>query len=298
MTSLTIWRALCKPPQRHPLFMRFSSEATRGRLRDRGTAAKLLVAVLVAIAIPVLPVVLLMFLAALLSLPVMTPIVITMFGTLWAARIGGAISRERERNAYDLLCVLPQGQTITNWVIGTASIHRDSRFQSLYTVVHAVAVVALVAIGAIALIVSANLDPARGNQFTGAALPDNFVIEGVCMIALLYVDYMQTIVLALTVGMSAANGAKNRLEGEFISAGVFLTIQVAVYVAAMFGGFIALPALFNAIGFSGLPAHLSLYAIRFLLLIGGREVMIHILWRGMGGWIGSSHTDYIRGTAA
>jgi hypothetical protein len=280
MITWRLWRMLLKPPEDHPLFQRMASlQDSAGE--SSGWWVKITVAALFLLWFAWPKVLSMLTTNLVVALPLLLPLIVNLRGLAWAVRVGGAIASERERGAYDLLSVMPPGALGASWIISAACLHRHHAFQGLYTVIHSVVAFGALIVAFITLMVVANVDPSRSANFVGEELPRGFFIDAASTIMLFYLDYLQTVVLAVIVGMAVALYAQSRLDARMLSLATFLLIQTAIYVVAIGAGFVVLPDLLADLGIHSGLAQLSLLAFRVALLIGLREMVIIVLWRGL-----------------
>jgi hypothetical protein len=112
------------------------------------------------------------------------------------------------------------------------------------------------------------------------------MVTSVSTIALLYVDFAQTLVLSAVVGLVAGSSARTREDARAFAAALFVVIQIAAYLATAIIGLIVLPDLFDRLGWNGVIPLIALIGIRFTLLCGTREAVLNALWRRLSDQLG------------
>ena len=275
--SARLWRLLANPPYKHPLYRRNATprvgpEWLHGFARVFGAAAPgLYFAATVffccsitsgqaGLMLGVLAVGILLFNG-------------TLYGLGWTMRVAGELSAERERNAYDLLCLLPSGALGVVWATATGAMHRENAFRNRSARHLAILIGLLI----LALVLSLSALFNRTNLFTGEILVMYAAIFGVA--AAFYADYVQSIVLSALVGVFAGQFAARRFDAELWALLVFLALQLAIYTFAVLAGFIVLPPLVGLTGLRDWQGELLLVGLRFVALAGTRELAISLFWR-------------------
>lgn len=234
MLSWKLWRALCRPPYNHPLFVRVANahNGSSSILRTfKFTGFYLIACVLFTLAWPFIlinPALVLLFAAASAN---------TIYAMSWAARIGTAIAHEREQYTFDLICLIPVGALGAGWALSTAHLHRSALFQNLRLLMHSLTVAL---IGALITTIPVTLTLASGSS-TSYSL---FLLldYGIAITAAFYFDHIQSVTLAYLVGMITASIAQNRINAQLWSVGVFLLLQLFVYLLTLIIGIVVLQA--------------------------------------------------------
>lgn len=242
-----LWRALQFPDDAHPLFRRVQAQKLPGqRWYDRLAAIYGKITALVTVVL-------------VLVSPLALLIVSNLLGMLVALTITYTINRERQQGTYDLLALTPSGGGSANWQIAAACAYRLNTIELLASLrtfsvttlfllfVYSVGSERLTPIPVIALLLALNLDAIQ-SQIVGC-------LSG--MLGQLY-------------------GAGSAV---IASLAIFAGAQViAVYLPAAALGLLTLEALrpfqLEAWLSQGIAAIVAL-----LVLFGGREVLIRLMWR-------------------
>lgn len=268
MLSWKLWRALCRPPDNHPLFLRVANAHTSGSsiLRTlKFTGFYLVACVLLTLAWPFIlinPALVILFTAASAN---------TIYAMSWAARIGTAIAHERKQQTYDLICLMPVGTLGAGWALSAAHLHRSALFQNLRLLMHSLTIAL---IGALITSIPVFLTLASGSSASyGLFLLLDY---GITITAAFYFDHIQSVTLAYLVGMITASIAHNRINAQLWSVGAYLLLQISVYLLTLITGLVLLQAplytndrVRNAI----MPL---LWLAAFYML---REGLIRLMWR-------------------
>ena len=275
--SAQLWRLLANPPYTHPLYRRnaiprVGPEWLHGILRVINTTAPVLYLPVTAffccsitsgqtgLMLGVLAVGVLLFNG-------------TLYGLGWSMGIAGELSSERERNAYELLCLLPSGALGVVWAIAAGTMHRENNIRKRADR-HLLILIGLLVF---ALVLSLSAVFNRAGVVDGEIVAMYAAILGVA--AAIYIDYRQSVVISALVGVFAGQFTARRFDAELWALLVFLTLQLVIYACAVVAGFVVLPALVDAAGAAGWQRDLLLVALRVLALVGTREVVISLAWR-------------------
>lgn len=267
MMTWRLWRALQSPPYRNPLFQR----AIRPRPQVYQVYLdRILVIGFVAMlggicffSSIVLP---LVFIASvgLIVFPLLGVLFSgTVLGTLWAHEISSIISGEHERGTYNLLCLCPSGALGVNWAICTGCLYRHRALERINSTQRV--------IFAFLITVSVNV---RESQFELALI----VLYIAALTVAFHIDYVQSVVLSGLIGLYTASIVANRTDARLWTVGLFLFLQLAVYVLSWILGFVLVPGLYVVLHFEGTYADISLLAFRLVIFYAIREGVITGLW--------------------
>ncbi len=283
MFTWKLWHALCHPPLRHPLFVRIVTAPPGGSLIRRTlkfTAIYLLACLLLTLAWPVIlsnpPLVVLVSAAS----------VNTIYSTLCAARIGSALAREREQATFDLICLMPMGALGAGWALSTAHLHRSALFRTLRLLLHSMAIAL---IGALLTIIPVTLTLASGSP----ASYELFMLlnYGGALVAAFYFDHIQSLTLAHLTGMITASVAKDRINARLWSTGVFLLLQLLIYLVTIIAAFVLLPALLRQLRMSEMAINMALPLLCLAIFYSLRELSIRLAWRFLAHQFNASTAD-------
>lgn len=273
--SAQLWRLFSNPPYRHALYRRSAAprvgpEWLRGVnsvLSPVAPALYLLLTAFVCLSVASGSLVLMFLLGAAVILIFNG----TYYGMGWTLRIAGELAAERERKAYDLLCLLPGGALGLVQAVASGVMHREYALRKRYERHRSLM------IGLLIFLLALSVAMLFGRRFDGDLIVMYAVIFGV--IGASYMDFVQSIVLCALVGLFAGLYTVRRLDSELWALLLFLALQLAIYAFAIITGFIVLPSLADLIGIQGWPRELALVLLRVAALVGPREVVIVVFWR-------------------
>lgn len=205
----------------------------------------------------ILPLLVLLYFAIQALSPVLVPLAYSAYGLTLVLAVTGSIAREHELNTYEVLGVSPPGRLGLHWLYCIGYVYRSSDAR--------IALVALICLGIVA-------------AFLGLAIPIIFragsgtiidpVIRAIASGIFFVIDFVQTIVIASLIAMFVPVQSHSRAIAHQIAAGVFITVQLASYIAAMLVGVLLYRSTDDLI--------FPLLIIVFFALV--REGMIAALW--------------------
>jgi hypothetical protein len=191
-------------------------------------------------------------------------------GAISAVRIGSLLANLRERGQYDLLCLLPPGAARVTWELCTTCLHRTRTFSSLSSelvwVVRSIFILATVLI-----IARENRNPWQGPFLAMTQIGLMYVI--------FHIDDIQSLIVGSLSGMIAPTFTRTPADARLYSLLGYLLIQTATYLLVVLATFVALPALYRLLHWSGLAADFLQSVIGILTLYSFREVIIRALWQ-------------------
>lgn len=218
IVSLRLWHTLSRVPRYHPLAdkLHFERHYTPVGLFWGGLTTAL---VLLVLTVPGL------FAFYVAIFPLMYFFAnVTLNCAAWTANIAHTIARQRTNATYDLLCLLPDGAVGLNWLICAEVLHH----KSLLRRAHADTMMLVQVVGALPLIAIAALILLSGDiEARLSAITWFVLVSGI--IAVLMIDYTQSVVTACLVGVLAGNRFKAAREARVWAMLVTVTLQVAFY---------------------------------------------------------------------
>jgi hypothetical protein len=220
----------------------------------------------------------LIVISPLLLLPAMV-FLSAVYGLRWAMQIASHIAHEREFGMYELLALSPPGRLGINRTIISACLYRNESLEQVQ------AAGAWMMRGFFTLVF----------MLIGASLTGNFIPEDVTapagaviiliylftMAAAVYVDHLQSIVLAVLVGMLIPTYTTRRIDagaGAFIG---YLTLQVVTYAITLIIGFVVAPRLLEFGQVAEAVRAVILPVARLAIFVVSREAVIWQLWRAV-----------------
>jgi hypothetical protein len=258
MLTWKLWRGLKKPAARNPLFQRIMTAP------PQSMPWYLTCAVIIAAPFLLLPAI--VFLSA-------------VYGLRWAVMIAGAIAREREVGMFELTSLTPAGAFGSSRAIMAACLHRNeslAQIQSVGAWVMRMAFGLMLMMsleGITAPIIRYDVDPLLGQIIT----PLYIAMLG----AAVYIDHVQSIVVAELVGMLIPIYARRRTDAALGAAVVYLLLQMASYALTLLLGFVLLSPVIDGLPIVPQSRTIILPFLRLLIFYSTREVVIRLLWRAL-----------------
>ncbi len=291
--SYTLWRGLFHRMQTHPMYWRPLSDTlppiTPQRpytpwqrvLRWLAFAGGLIVLVPI-LALLLFPGTFLLMLAVLAGG--------TIAGLQTAYGVASLLGREFQAGRGTLLGATPYGPVGLSWALAARFIRRDKgsrQFRRLVTVFYLFAAVGVLLLGVGIVLMNAamvttatyyGMEPGSpGFETIGVWTMVLSVLNGLLIVTLLLIDTIQSVLTGTLIGMSALPLAPRRDDARLAALGVFLLVQLGFYVLVLLVG-ISLPgALYTLLG---LEPDLLLSVIRVGVVLGLRELLLHLLWQG------------------
>lgn len=201
------------------------------------------------------------------------------YGLECAVRVSQLILVERKNNTFELLSLSPSGALAACWAICTSSLYHKRQFERLRDIVQistqiAVAVfsVALVLAGGVALSILLSDSPLPLPMM----LP---ILNGIAIISLIYVDYVQSTVMGCMVGLMIPTFSSSVVDSFLYAPAVFLLLKFASYSLSVLIGINAVDNLFHQANWQGGAADLSMTLLRVVSMFALQEILIRVLWR-------------------
>lgn len=255
MLTWTLWRALQKPPLNHPLYQ----QALR---RPASSLSPYLGCVIVLVA-PFVLLPALIFLSG-------------VYGLRWTMQIASAIAREHETGRFELVSLSPGGALGSSRAIMSACLHRNESLEQIQSA--GAWVLRLAFAFTLMLSLTSLSDPILPNSSTEPNVNEIItIIYLVTMVAAIYIDHVQSIVVAQLVGMWLPTVVPRRLDASMGAFLIYLLLQISVYMLTALLAFSILPGLLSA-----LPSPVNTLLLAFLRLIAFfalRESLIQWLWK-------------------
>lgn len=262
MITWRLWRALHLPAISHPLFERIS--ASRSVVN-----AKFLWFTLGMVIVGILVLIPDVFLPLLLVSPLLyTLLNATMNGMNWAFNVSGTIALMRTQNAYEVLCLIPDGALPVNWIIYTGRLYHDEAFEkSRADMLGTLQLMGLVGFG---IILGVLLMPTIELVETLSIL--------LSFMTLVYIDYMQSVMTCGLLAIWVANMTNHVGDARLWAVTLFALIQLILYTILIVMVIVVIPAVHTRfLEETWLPIFLTppLIVLAFYLL---RELVISVLW--------------------
>jgi hypothetical protein len=284
MMTWKLWRVLKAPPHSDPIFRR-STQTHHPPSRWRRYLDYLVWVVVIALFVGYLR-------QSFLSLSNdLSPFIIfiglialggTIYGVDWALAVSDTVALARENKTLDLLSITPRGAIGAVWALGLSQLHRASNFHNRNTSRRRVffslgtgLLLISVALGGMMLTVSnSNLLPMLDLTALFVAVLSSFAL-----LVAVYVDYIQSIVVSLFVGMIVPTFSRQRFDTQVWALTSFLSIQLGTYFVTYLVCFVILPTIGHSFGIETIMLELVLLVPRLIVFFLIREVLIVLLWR-------------------
>ncbi len=274
--SIKLWRALSHPPVRSPLFRR----AYAKQYSPPGEFPEIhipFVGVFRNLGLIVLPIVLILLGAPILALSyylalslavILLPVANTIYGFAHAISASAGIVREREQQTYDVICTALPGSIGVHWAYCTGWLHFHNGYRY--------GLIALVVTGIVASIFG--LSPQL--IFGSAPVPTTVtIIRALALGGLFLLDFSQVIVVSSLTTLIVPSYAENESNARLLAAGIFLSLQAAVYLSTLMIAGYGLPGIFALVGFSAELAAGLTPPLMLAFFVALRELLITGLWR-------------------
>lgn len=143
----------------------------------------------------------------------------TLYGAIWSISISSRIAAERDMGTYDLLCLAPLGTIGTIWAICTGCLHRHQAFSHVNSQEAWTVRIILF----IPLIISAHIVFRRATSTLT-------IVWIIALIAVYYLDHVQSIIMGSLFGSLAPHYAPTRLDNRIWAFGGFISVQIVSYL--------------------------------------------------------------------
>lgn len=283
MLSWKLWQALGNPPVTSPLYQRALRRPTELRRVQCGVILFIAEMILclfgcLSISSGISAVVVLFS----LTLPSILGVVSTLL-LVYGASVTGTISSEigtlQEQNTYEIFALTPPGQMGVSWAVALGSLHRRSIFSFFRMLLTIVAFSLCIGIVLGGILLLALALPGLGKN------ADTFyptLIDGIntfTLVLALYLASIQTVVGGVLIGMLLPRYVPESSTQRLIAPGLYLCIEIVVYLLAAIGGILIFPAIIDTLHVEGRLVALSLPVLRFVLICGMLEIVNLTLWR-------------------
>ncbi len=289
MLTPKLWRALHDPPSTHPIFRRTVVLPVGVYKKRRYLSWANIIVVLVLGVGEHIPS-LLLFL-----MPIVLFITGIVYGLDCALRVSHAIVQEHENDTFQLLSLSPPGPLGTSWTVCTSSLYRNREFAQLHMIVKSSIMVAVVITSLLGVLVLIG-QSSTFSRYEQPVLPTVAILANLTgLFIVMYAEYVQSALLGCLIGMLIPTYVESTLDAGLYAFSVFLLIQTGVYFLAALIGFTVLPILYQAAGFYGELADISLAVLRVGAFILIREGIVQLVWRQLVNRLNAqpSEFDYV-----
>ncbi len=195
------------------------------------------------------------------------------YGLNWSVQIALQIARQREIGLYDLIAVAPPGLFGMSQAITSACLHRNGSLEQMQSF----GAWMLRGFFAVVLLMLGNsLNPAAAQSDPYELV--TILLSVVTLIVAVYIDHVQSLVVAVLVGMLVPSYVEKRIEAGVAAFFTYALLQIMTYVIAIITGFSALPTILEGLRLPALVMVIALPLLRLLLFALIREVIIGYLW--------------------
>ena len=188
----------------------------------------------------------------------------SLMGIITATRVGHTIASLRARGQYDLLCLLPAGPVLANWMLCAAYLQRH-RILDQFNAQHV-------------WVVRAFFVPVTAISTIAHHGPIETITLIVLLFILFHVDDVQSLVIAALLGMIWPTFTARPTDTRVYAFLSYLLIQLATYTIGLLVTFNLLPVLLRGSVLSALAATLLQMLLGILSFYSLREAIIQGLW--------------------
>ncbi|MBE2270015.1 MAG: hypothetical protein IAE80_17390 [Anaerolinea sp.] len=207
-----------------------------------------------------------LFLVVTLS-PVLVPLLNTLYGLALTLSISGRIAREHQAGRYDLLGTLPTGIVGLHWSFTLSGMLQNRLLHDLAILMSVIGIIS--SIFAIAALFGANAAFSFFHWLIATAA------AGIVILLDNYAAQVTAGLLSMTVPAHTTSTANAR----FITAAVFILLQLTGYLLLLLVLLVIVPASFQLFGISDALSALTLPLAALVVLGSFRELTIRLLWR-------------------
>lgn len=197
----------------------------------------------------------------------------SVYGIGWAVSISGALAEERQRERYDLLCMILGGTLAVNTGLCRACLHRNRTFSNMTS--------RETWLGRTIIAAAIGLYIINESLVQNDTLTLLLLLSSLVLLALItYFDHMYSTVLCSLLGMLIPTYTRNRGDAQFMAFLSFLVLQILTYTLTLLAIMLLYPGFLIA-------AHL----ISLLLYVGLREGCVWLLWRLLAKRLGADSKE-------
>lgn len=105
------------------------------------------------------------------------------------------------------------------------------------------------------------------------------LMNAMAIVALLYIDYVQSTVMGSMVGLVIPTFASSIVDSFLYAPAVFLFLKFGCYSLGVLVGINLIDTLYLQAGWQGGAADLSMTVLRVVIMVAVQEILIRGLWR-------------------
>jgi len=292
-----LWNALRFPMRRHPIFnyaRKLDVSSDKPSLRWRFLQVLAFVSVILfAIMLPVPAII------TALGLVVGLPLLLIIFngtvlGTVLVMGIASTIASARKDNRFELMSISLEGGLGVSWLLATGMIHRRNWHKTIYRLLKWVVTLILILLGLamfMLLIGTFASESELLRQQQANVLRD--VINISLIVAVLWLDHIQSLVIALVLGIVIPTIIRTELQLRTMVTVIYLIIQFCTYLA-IFILYRLIDIIFTGIWANSFMVSIGITVLSILAFYLMREAIISALWRLMLKQYDASIDEYQR----
>lgn len=272
MMTFKLWRALNNPPATHPIFRR--TVLLPALPPRRGLSMSGMMVGFVMLMSDFMPTLLI------LIMPFFLLICGLVYGLECAIRVSQLILVERKNNTFELLSLSPAGALAACWAICTSSLHYKRQFERLRDIVKTSAQIVIAVFSVVVILFGGST--ALSILFSDAPIPLPAMLplmNAMAIVALLYVDYVQSTVMGSMVGLVIPTFASSIVDSFLYAPAVFLLLKFGCYSLGVLVGINLIDTLYLQAGWQGGAADFSMTILRVVIMVAVQELLIRGLWR-------------------
>lgn len=247
-----LWQALKRPPTRHHLFRRTFAATDEPFPWYIGCSQ---------------------FLALIFIVPILA-FAGAIYGMGWAVGVSNVLGKERQRKSFDLLSLSPSGPLGISWALSLGYLYHHRTFRNINDTFNLLLRLSAGTMLLVPVVLIVNWQGDGFNFFT-------FVLSLAALWVALYLDHVQSLLLAPLVGIAVTLLTDNRLNAQLYAFAAYTGLQLMTYLVTLLVGFVIVPGLFAWFGLPDGFAVLLLIPLRLGLFYAVREAQIALLW----GWL-------------
>jgi hypothetical protein len=275
-----IWRILRYPLRQNEIFKwvwrEFHNEPTPIEPQWNIPIRMLMMFLGISFGMVLIPVVMVIALLSLLTFPFLILMFNgTILGVRWVLSITNKVSYHLRGERSQLLNATPRGTLGLSWIMATVCVHRGDMLRTAYRLIRSVTgiLVGLLVVGLIYIAAHLPNSPLRDNQIV-------LLVDLIGLLAFMiaaWLDHIQSIVLAVLIGIVAPTYRGERLLIRFTALSVYLTLQMIFYATVI--GFLQIAQTTTAMLDNVILERLLVMSAALLLFYAFRELLIILCYR-------------------
>ncbi len=189
-------------------------------------------------------------------------------GAIVTVRLSGFITRTRQYQLYDLLCLLPGGTVRTNWSLCVIYLHHTRTFQNIGS---QSAWITRFLFSQVLVFSNSRPNP---NAWEG---PLFALMQILILYVAFHIDDAQSLVLACLIAMVSSIHNRTVIDARTFSLIAYLFVQFMTYATTFFVAFTFLHTLYISLNITGIAAAISQLFVTLGVFFAFREVVLRFL---------------------